>query len=71
FIRGLLFFLSNPLCGIKAYYYCGNVHVNKNKQGQTPQEGRRIKINDTKEEKEPYFTGDSYTLFYSKDWEFM
>lgn len=54
-----------------SYYYCGNVHVNTNRQGQDPEEGRRIKIIYTTDEKEPYFTGDSYTLFYSKDWEFM
>lgn len=55
----------------RLYYYCGNVHVDNNKQGQTPQEGRLIKINATREEKEPYFTGDSYTLYYSKDWRYM
>lgn len=54
-----------------SYYYCGNVHLNTNKQGQDPEEGRLIKINDTTEEKEPFFTGDNHTLFYSKDWEFV
>lgn len=55
----------------KPYYYCGNVHVNTNKQGQNPEEGRQIKIIKTVEEQEPYFTGERYTIFYAQDWKYM
>lgn len=53
------------------YYYCGNVHVLKNIGEEEPEEDRNIRINSAIEEKEPFFTGESHTLFCSKNWEFI
>ena len=53
------------------YYYCGNVHVLKNILEEEPEEDRDIRINRVIEEREPFFTGESHTLFCSKEWEFI
>ena len=54
----------------ESYYYCGNVHLGNNRKGQSPVVGHSIRINKTREENQPYLTGDGWTFFYSIDWDF-